>query len=82
MLHRMVGEVPFDTSRQKYSILAFCCRLTTWFLCCLYSLQAKDDRVDRNLCWSLFRLSLSSRIDFEIQGAQSFFTLMVLTGAW
>ena len=71
VIHRMVGEVPVDRNLSKYSILALHCRLTTWFLCCIYSLQAKDDLINRrSLCRSLFCLSISSRIDFEIAGAQ------------
>ena len=70
VIHRMVGEVPVDRNLSKYSILAFHYRLTTWSLCCIYSLQAKDDLINRSLCQSLFCLSISSHIDFEIPGAQ------------
>ena len=69
IFHRMVGKVPLDKSFWKYSVLAFRCRLTTRFLCCLYSFQAKADLVGRNLLCSLFRVSISSHIDFEIHSA-------------
>ena len=60
------SEIQSDVSREGYLIL------DGW----------TDDLVDRNILCSLFRLSISSRIDFEIHGAQFLLTLMVIAGAW
>ena len=71
--------------QRKYSFLACSCKETTWFLCALNCAHRREyvyGYVLGGVRRSLFHLSISSRINFEIQGAGFFFTRTDLIGAW